>query len=320
MSKKLLTVFGATGNQGGSVISTILGNSTLSSQFALRGITRNTSSARAQALASKGVELAVADLNKPQEIEAALKGSYAVFAVTNYWESKSREIEVSQGKAIADACIAVGVKHAVFSSLPNVTKLTDGKLGHVAHFDGKSEIAEYFESVKGKTGMLSTYFMPGFYVTNFKTMIRANPQVNDGTPTLTLPWDSEKTHVPLLSPEVDTGTFVAGIVSYPEPKELDGKYIQGVSEWSTPSKIVSEIGAAIGKEVKFNPVPEDVFMKFLPSDTAEELTENMVLVRDYSYYGVGTEKKQGESDKVLQPLGLKTQSVTEWAKSGSWNF
>lgn len=85
MSKKLLTIFGATGNQGGSVISVILGSQSLSSKYALRAITRDTSKPNAQALASKGVELAKADLNDKASIAEAIKGSYGVFAVTNYW-------------------------------------------------------------------------------------------------------------------------------------------------------------------------------------------------------------------------------------------
>jgi hypothetical protein len=32
-----------------------------------------------------------------------MKDAYAVFAVTNYWESRSAEVEMSQGKAMADA-------------------------------------------------------------------------------------------------------------------------------------------------------------------------------------------------------------------------
>lgn len=85
MSKKLLTIFGATGNQGGSVIATVLASQNLSSKYALRAITRDTSKPNAQALASKGVELAKADLNDPASVAAAIKGSYGVFAVTNYW-------------------------------------------------------------------------------------------------------------------------------------------------------------------------------------------------------------------------------------------
>lgn len=33
----------------------------------------------------------------------ALKGSYAVFAVTNYWEKMDDKLEIQQGKNLADA-------------------------------------------------------------------------------------------------------------------------------------------------------------------------------------------------------------------------
>ena len=54
---KLITVFGATGNQGGSVIKNILADSTLSKTFKIRGITRDVSKPAAQALAKQDVEL-----------------------------------------------------------------------------------------------------------------------------------------------------------------------------------------------------------------------------------------------------------------------
>lgn len=66
---KLITVFGATGNQGGSVIKHILADSTLSKIFKIRGITRDTSKPAAQALAKQGVELkAVSIVNTPRKI------------------------------------------------------------------------------------------------------------------------------------------------------------------------------------------------------------------------------------------------------------
>jgi hypothetical protein len=54
---KLLTVFGATGNQGGSVIKAVLADPVLSKEFKIRGITRDTSKPSAQALAAQGVEV-----------------------------------------------------------------------------------------------------------------------------------------------------------------------------------------------------------------------------------------------------------------------
>lgn len=54
---KLLTVFGATGNQGGSVIKAVLADAVLSKEFKIRGITRDVSKPAAQALSNKGVEV-----------------------------------------------------------------------------------------------------------------------------------------------------------------------------------------------------------------------------------------------------------------------
>lgn len=54
---KLLTVFGASGNQGGSVIRHILANSKLSKEFRIRGITRDTEKPALQDLAKQGVDV-----------------------------------------------------------------------------------------------------------------------------------------------------------------------------------------------------------------------------------------------------------------------
>lgn len=55
-SKKIVVVFGATGNQGGSVIDSILSDSRASNQFSVRGVTRDPTSSKAKALIAKGVE------------------------------------------------------------------------------------------------------------------------------------------------------------------------------------------------------------------------------------------------------------------------
>lgn len=54
---KIFTVFGATGNQGGSVIKAVLADPVLSKEYKLRGVTRDVSKPAAQALAAKGVEM-----------------------------------------------------------------------------------------------------------------------------------------------------------------------------------------------------------------------------------------------------------------------
>ena len=310
---KILTVFGATGNQGGSVIDAFLANPTLSKTFKIRGITRDPSKPSGQALAAKGVEAVKADMNDMASLQAALKGSYAVFAVTNFWETRSQETEIKQGKNMADACLAEGVKHLVWSTLPYVKKLTKGQYTHVDHFDGKAEITEYIESIKGDK-LTTTYFMPGFYATNIKSGIRSGP---DGVPTLALPWNAEKTMVPAFSPADDTGKFVSGILSQ-EPASVNGKYIHAVSEWITPAKMLEEVSKAAGKDIKFTELSDEAYLKTLPPPLALELGETMFLIRDYSYYGIGEEKNQGSSNAIL-PEGVKPTSWVEFVeKNKPW--
>lgn len=81
MSPKIITVYGATGTQGGSVVNSLLENK--SGNFKIRGITRNPDSDKAKALAARGVEVVKADgLVKSQMLEA-FKGTWAVFLNTN---------------------------------------------------------------------------------------------------------------------------------------------------------------------------------------------------------------------------------------------
>lgn len=69
LPRKLVVVVGATGGQGGSVISRLLADGS----YRLRGITRNPQSKSSQALTTKGVEMVTADLNDPESVIAAFK-------------------------------------------------------------------------------------------------------------------------------------------------------------------------------------------------------------------------------------------------------
>ena len=56
-TKKIITVLGATGAQGGSVVNTFLNNPKLNAEWTVRAITRNPSKAQAQELREKGAEV-----------------------------------------------------------------------------------------------------------------------------------------------------------------------------------------------------------------------------------------------------------------------
>lgn len=45
-----------------------------------------------------------ANLDDKASLKRAIKGAYAVFAVTNYWEKMNSDVEFQQGKDVADIC------------------------------------------------------------------------------------------------------------------------------------------------------------------------------------------------------------------------
>lgn len=82
-SLPLLVVIGATGMQGGSVVSQFLSLSPPT--YRLRGLTRNPSSEASKALAAKGVEMVAANLDDVSSLNRAFEGATAIFSVTDFW-------------------------------------------------------------------------------------------------------------------------------------------------------------------------------------------------------------------------------------------
>lgn len=68
---KILTVIGATGAQGGSVITHAL----KSGDYKIRGVTRNVESAASKALIARGVEMVAADADDEESLVKAFEVS-----------------------------------------------------------------------------------------------------------------------------------------------------------------------------------------------------------------------------------------------------
>ncbi|KAL8995935.1 MAG: hypothetical protein Q9169_004436 [Polycauliona sp. 2 TL-2023] len=285
---KIITVFGATGNQGGSVIASIQSNSKLSSEYKIRGVTRDPSKPKGQALADKGVELVKADLSDKESLNKAIQGSHTVFAVTNYWEYMSKDIEVTQGKNITDICKANGVSLLIWSSIPHAGKMTNGKLSHLPHFDAKADVADYIREQK----VPAIFLNAGCFMSNFTGALQKSDEANSLNLNL-----KPDTKIPLFDAAVDTGKFAAGIML--NPSELLNKDVYAASGWYTPTDIVNAIEKFSGKKTTFNQLPDETFRSYLPEAIAEEMMETFMLVRDYAYYGPGGDKILAESLKYV---------------------
>jgi uncharacterized protein YbjT (DUF2867 family) len=126
--KKLIAVVGATGQQGGAAVRALRAIN----QFKVRALTRNT--AKHRELADEVVE---ADLNRPETLKSAFAGAHGVFLVTNFQEHGADEL--NQASAAVRAAKDAGVKHFVWSTLPNVEAISKGKFD-VPHFTGKAKV------------------------------------------------------------------------------------------------------------------------------------------------------------------------------------
>jgi len=293
---KTITVFGATGNQGGSVIKEILAHPELSKTWKIRGVTRDTSKGSAVALTKKGVEMVSGNMDDAASIANAVKGANAVFGVTNFWETMNPQTEIDQGKAIVDASKAAGVDRLIFSSLPYVSKETKGKLTGVHHFDSKAQVEEYAR----EQGVPGTYFMPAVYMPGFLNNFRKG---EDGNYTFTNGWDPETTQVPFIDAADDTGIWIAAILL-----NLDStlnKRVAAAGDVLTPNQMAKAVAEVSGKKASVNKVTWEQYKGFLPPAIAEELTANMQLISDYGYY-VGEPADAVEQGKALvEKSGLR---------------
>lgn len=153
----LLVVFGATGQQGSSVISKVLEDAELSKTYRVRGLTRDPFKPDAQALSNRGVEVVQCDTDDRSSVKNALKGAHTVFAMTvSLYRPGGMEAELAQGKAIADEAVEAGVQFLVYSSVPSPKKISGGKYP-VDSFDVKDQVRDYISGLAIK----SAFFLPG---------------------------------------------------------------------------------------------------------------------------------------------------------------
>lgn len=137
-NNKIIAVTGATGQQGGAVARRLLAEG-----WRVRALTRDVNKPAAQELKALGAELVAGDMDNAAELKTAFKGAYGVFSVQNFWlPTVGYEGEIRQGKAVADAARAAGVKHLVYSSVGAAHRGMGQK-----HFESKWIIEQYIQSL-----------------------------------------------------------------------------------------------------------------------------------------------------------------------------
>jgi uncharacterized protein YbjT (DUF2867 family) len=138
MKNEIITVTGATGQQGRAVAKKLLADG-----WKVRALTRDPNKPAAQELKSLGAEILPGDMDQRAELDAAFKDAYGVFSVQNFWlPNVGFAGEVRQGEAVADAAKAAGVQHLVYSSVGSAHRGMGQK-----HFESKWIIEQYIHGL-----------------------------------------------------------------------------------------------------------------------------------------------------------------------------
>jgi uncharacterized protein YbjT (DUF2867 family) len=304
MGKKIIAVVGATGAQGGGLVRAILADP--SGGFAVRAITRNAGSEKAQALKQQGVEVVSADLDDAASVARAFEGAYAAFCVTNFWEHFSPEKEQAQARNMAQAAKSAGLQHVIWSTLEDVRKwvpLSDNRMPtlnkkwKVPHFDGKGEIDHVFADA----GVPTTFLLTSFYWDNF-IYFGMGPKKNpDGTLAVTFPMGDKK--LPGIAAE-DIGGCAYGI--FKAGKAYVGKTVGIAGEHLSGGEMATAFGRALGKKVVYNDVPPEVYRGFgFPG--ADDLGNMFQFKRDFS-----DDFRRPRDVEETRRLNPKLQSFDKW--------
>jgi uncharacterized protein YbjT (DUF2867 family) len=309
MPKKIITVFGATGAQGGGLVRAICNDP--NSEFTARAVTREPDSDKAKALAKLGAEVVHGDLGNAESVHKALEGAYGAFFVTFFWAHYSPEQEKAEAALFAKAAKEAGIKHAIWSTLEDTRELVPldddrmpniNEIYKVPHFDAKGESNQKFI----EAGVPTTFFHCSFYWDNFIYFGAGPKRGEDGKLALTLPIGDAK--MAGVATE-DIGKCAYGV--FKDPKAHIGEYVGIAGEHLTGYEMAEALSKALGEPVVYNKVPADVYRSFGFPGAVE-------LGNMFQIYDEFEEKLNALRDvKLSKKLNPDLQNFEQWLKDNA---
>lgn len=300
--KKIITVFGATGAQGGGLARAILNDP--ESDFAVRAVTRNPDSDKAKALANMGAEVIAGNIDDAESLKKALDGAYGAYFVTFFWDHFSADKEKEEARKMAEAAREAGLKHVIWSTLEDVRRFVpledqsmptlQGKY-KVPHFDGKGEADQYFNDLP------TTFLLASYYWENLIYFGMGPKKGPDGNYALTFPMGQEK--MAGIAAE-DIGKCAYGI--FKRGGALIGKHIGIAGDQVTVGEMADAMSRALGKTVSYNEVSPAVYRSFgFPG--ADDVGNMFQFYRDFA--DVCNRTRDVKFSKELNP---DLQSFEQW--------
>jgi uncharacterized protein YbjT (DUF2867 family) len=286
----VIAVVGATGQQGGAVVRALQAGN----QFKVRALTRNP--AKHRELTDEVIE---ADLNRPETLKPAFVGAHGVFLVTSFGAEGTDELE--QATAAVRAAKDSGVKHLVWSSLPDVEGISGGKF-HVPHFTGKAKV----DRIVKETGFANhTFVIAPFYYQNLIGVL-APQKLIDGSVGWALPLDPTVRSIH-MGDIAELGDIVAAAFAHPD-QAGHGEYLPLVGDFMSFKEIIDTLNRQ-GHNFSFNQMPKEVFAGLFAG--AAEIAEMFDYFQAHTYLGSDSRDQIALANKIP---GRQPTKFSAWAR------
>jgi uncharacterized protein YbjT (DUF2867 family) len=238
---RTIVVTGATGLQGGAVARRLLQDG-----WHVRGLTRNASSKRAQALATLGAEVVQGDMAEAASLRPVFEGAYGLYSVQNPFIG-GPEAEVRQGKNVADVAKDVGVEHLVYGSAGTGRQGTG-----VPSWETKLQIEAHLQAL----GLPLTILRPTAFM-ELMTHKKFFPAASTWHVMPKLMGSSRR--LPWLCTE-DLGVIVAR--AFADPRSFAGRDLTLASDVHSLDECRSAYREVMGRNPRRLPVPVWLFERF----------------------------------------------------------
>jgi hypothetical protein len=263
--KPLITIVGALSKQGRSAAHTLL----QSGRYRVRALTRRIDSPEAQSLSRQGAELMSVplELGRKDDLVNAFRGSQGVFLMTPPVVPPATH-ETELGKQQADAAVAAGVQHIVFSGLENVERITGGTK-FAPHFTDKARVEDYIRTLPVR----SSFIYLAIFYTN---LAEYYPPRMEGDTLLFPIYLPKDFRAPFVDPLTATGPAVLEIFSNPD--RYAGESLPVIGDIISPLEMVETFARVTGKKAAYTSAfTREGLLRNFPQFGANELLVREIL-------------------------------------------
>jgi uncharacterized protein YbjT (DUF2867 family) len=248
---RTIVVTAATGRQGRATVTALLEHG-----WPVRALVRDPDSAPAAELAASDAEMAVCDLDDADALAAALDGAHGVFLSQPGFVSPELtpglgpDSELTRGRAVIDAALAVGIGHLVYSSG------LGANLGLSPLYAPKQALEQRLIG----SGMPFTIIRPVGFMENHAGPSRGLQP--DGTIRTPAPPHI----VDQLIAVRDIGVFAA--IAFDDPDRYVGKAFELAGDELTAPEIAAAMTIALDRPVRYSQMPIEEIRRADPDRAA----------------------------------------------------